>query len=218
MKRKLVSITLSLMLVVASATYAVAASPLTTDEIKEGTVVIQENGYTISVTTTIIHENLDTFIKKLQANGSNVYRVGNLAGSESVDSQKSNPVWLQNNYFSGSGSAYNAASGKTGYISCKNGYIGLGFTSGQVSANLVASGSGVYSKPRMSLTTYGGVGGTSVVARDYVFTSNDYSAGTSTFNVNSYLTGVIAYYQMAVYGDFKAGNNYWTARANLVKK
>jgi hypothetical protein len=51
--------------------------------------------------------------------------------------------------------------------------------------------------------------------KDYKFVPTDYQKGGRSLSVDSYLTGAIAYYNLAVYGDYVKGVWEWSAVASL---
>lgn len=72
------------------------------------------------------------------------------------------------------------------FVSCYNGHIGLN-----------------------------AIGGSVGLIKDYKFVPTDYQKGGRSLSVDSYLTGAIAYYNLAVYGDYVKGVWEWSAVASL---
>jgi len=192
--------------------YANSNENLGKDDIKEGVEVIQGDGYVVTITTKIINEDIDKYVEKLRKQGHKIHAV-NSTGEVTAS-------YVQEDHWYGAGEQYNPYANATGIVWTNDLMIGLNFTGGAVSGTIYSGSDDqtVSSKPTFRLTTYGAVGGTIGVIKEYTFTPSSFKTGTHPYTINSGLTGAIAYYEGSLTGDFKKAGYEWQAIAELQEK
>ncbi|MED1918473.1 hypothetical protein [Brevibacillus sp. DP1.3A] len=181
------------------------------NNIQEGVEVFDEGDVEITVTTTVIEGDINEYVEKLKGKGHNI---------ESVNDQKSMAKYWQEQTWYGSGSKYSNEAKASGSVWVNDLFLGLDAIGGKIEGTIYANSgtSSVYSKPTLYVTTYGAVGGTIGVIKEYKFTPKNYTTGTQSFGINSGLTGSVAYIEGYLVGDHYLGNTEWQSMADLKKK
>jgi hypothetical protein len=187
-----------------------------TSSIQEGVEVVHENGYDVTIKTTIIEGDINEYVEKLKKEGHKIHEVKSLKSTKELALAS----YLQEDYYYGSGSQYSSKADATGTVWTNDLMVGLNAIGGAVKGTIYSSAnvSTVTSKPKLSVTTYGAVGGTIGVIKEYTFTPSSFGTGTVPYTINSGLTGAIAYYEGYLNADFKKGTIEWQALADLKKR
>lgn len=180
-------------------------------DLKEGVEVFNRDGYQVTITTKIVNENIDELVSNLKSQG--------ITYSVNRDAYYSINGYMQEDEYFGNGVAY-STNGDYGICWTNDLFIGLDPLSGVIQGDVFAwsNDSNVSSRPRVTLTTWGMVGGTIGVVKEYTFTGEYGSGDATSLSINEYLTGAIALTVVNVYGDHKKSNTLWTSKATLQKK
>lgn len=179
------------------------------NEIELGTVTYEEDGWDVEVTTKL--GDINEFKTQagnnsinLTQNNNTVSDIGPLASAKKDD-------W--------SGAATIDKDGIAGSVwtnKVRVSTVDTGPNSIVGDIMTYTKASGVTARPRLELSTWGLVGGSLGVIKEYKF-SGSYDSGTVTKGINQSLTGIIALYYIDLYGDFKKSKNTQTAKAKLTK-
>lgn len=233
MRKKVISLVLSVLLVVATSLSAFATPAKTYEglEIKSENTEAIEGG---QLTTTVLkgtQADLDRLIKKAKKEKKGLSKINPQFGSDTGSDIVSSMFSVTGNL---SGKA-NQCFANAAYQKCVSATIkanlnwggATGFTVWGSNANVLVKGTGTLTRsdpatnPRIQVTVYGMVGGSSVVVQTYDFNPGFSSGISSVYNFDETKYGIIAYINVKVGGDFKykyGGTNYsFTHWADIVE-